>query len=105
MEYMECNINKRISVSNLEVKVGDHIIPQITRLKYLRSIIENDEEIEDDVNHKIQAGWLKWRRESGILCDTKVPLKLKRKFYRNAVRPAMMYMAECWATRINIKTK
>ncbi|GKC85344.1 integrator complex subunit 11 [Tanacetum coccineum] len=38
--------------------------------------------IEDDVTHRIQVGWLKWRAARGILCDKKVPLKLKGKFYR-----------------------
>ncbi|KAF3630495.1 Macro domain-containing protein [Capsicum annuum] len=33
---------------------------------------------------------------SGVLCDKKVPPKLKGKFYRVAVRSAMLYGAECW---------
>ena len=40
-EYMECNFSKR-SRSTLDVKVGDHIIPQVTRFKYLGSIVQND---------------------------------------------------------------
>jgi hypothetical protein len=28
-----------------------------------------------------------------------VPLKLKDKFYRTAIQPAMLYGAECWATK------
>jgi len=71
----------------------------VTRFKYLGSIVQNDGEIEADVNHRIQAGWLKWRRASGVLCDKKVPLKLKGKFYRTAVRPAMLYGTECWAVK------
>jgi len=55
-EYMECNFSKRRSESTLEVKVGGHIIPQVTRFKYLGSIVQNDGEIEADVNHRIQAG-------------------------------------------------
>ena len=50
-------------------------------------------EKEAYVNHRIQAGWLKWRRASGVLCDKKVPLKLKGKFYRTAVRPVLLYVA------------
>nr|ABD33143.2 Transcription factor IIA, helical [Medicago truncatula] len=58
-EYMECNFSKRRSGSTLEVKVGDYIIPQVARFKYLGSIVQNVGEIEADVNHRIQAGWLK----------------------------------------------
>jgi len=79
---MKCNFGKRRSGSTLEVKVGDHIIPQVTRFNYIGSIVQNDGEIEADVNHRIQAGWLKWRRASGVLCDKKVPLKLKGKLYQ-----------------------
>jgi hypothetical protein len=73
------------------VKVGDHIIPQVTYFKYLGSIVQNDGEV-GDVNHRIQARWLKWRSSSGVLCDAKVPLKLKANFYWIAVRPTMLYL-------------
>jgi hypothetical protein len=36
---------------------------------------------------------------SGVLCDKKVPQKLKGKFYRMAIRPTMLYGAECWPTK------
>jgi hypothetical protein len=50
-------------------------------------------------SHRINAGRLKWRQASGVLCDPRVPLKLKGKFYRTAIRPAMLYGAECWPTK------
>ena len=34
----------------------------------------------------------------GILCNKRVPQKLKGKFYRTTIRPAMLYGAECWPT-------
>ncbi|KAL5157933.1 Obg-like ATPase 1 [Glycine soja] len=104
-EYMECKFNKSRRVSNSEVKIGDHIIPQVTRFKYLGSVIQDDGEIEGDVNHRIQAGWMKWRKASGVLCDAKVPIKLKGKFYRTAVRPAILYGIECWAVKSQHETK
>ena len=104
-EYMECKFSRRQNTPSIEVKVGDHIIPQVTKFKYLGSIIQNNGEIEGDVNHRIQAGWLKWRKASGVLCDKKVPLKLKGKFYRTAVRPAMLYGTECWAVKSQHENK
>jgi len=44
---------------NAVVKIGDHIIPQVTRFKYLGSIVQNDGEVKGHVNHRIQDGWLK----------------------------------------------
>jgi hypothetical protein len=35
----------------------------------------------------------------GVLCDPRVPLKLKGKFYRTVIRPAMLYEIECWPTK------
>lgn len=41
---------------------------------------------------------MKWRREAvGVLCDKKLLLKVKEKFYKTFVRPATMYSSEYWA--------
>src|SRR5215210_6229545 len=62
-------------------------------------MLQSNGGIDEYVSHMIKAGWMKWRQASGILCDKKVPQKLKGKFYRTAVRPAMLYGAECWPTK------
>lgn len=45
--------------------------------KYLGSLIQGNGEIDEDVSHRIGAVWLKWWLASGILCNKKVPSKLK----------------------------
>jgi len=70
-----------------------------SHFKYLGSIIQKDGEINSDVNHRIQAGWLKWRSATGVLCDCNIPLWLKEKFYRTAIRSALLYDTECWAIK------
>ena len=42
---------------------------------------------------------MKWCQASGVLCDKRVPQKLKGKFYRMTIRPAMLYGAERWSTK------
>jgi hypothetical protein len=62
-------------------------------------MLQKNGDIDEDVSHRIKAGWLKWRQASGVLYDSRVPLKLKGKFYRTAIRPAMLYGAEYWPTK------
>ena len=52
---MHFNFTKRHLRGYLYVKLGDHIIPQVKKFKYLVSIIQEDDEINDDVNHRIQV--------------------------------------------------
>ena len=79
--------------------MGDHVIQQVDKFKYLGSIIQEVCEVDGNVNNRIQAGWFKWRKTSGVICDRKVQDKVKGKFYRTAIRPAMLYGSECWAIK------
>ena len=60
-------------------------------------MLQRDGDIDEDVSHRIKAGWMKWRQASYV--TKRVPQKLKGKFYRTTIRPAMLYGAECWPTK------
>ena len=62
-------------------------------------MLQRDRDIDEDVSHRTKAGWMKWRQASGVLCDKKVPQKLKGKFYMTTIRTTMLYGAECWPTK------
>jgi hypothetical protein len=104
-EYMVCKFSDTRSAYEEKVMIQDQEIPKSDRFKYLGSIISQDGEITDDVTHRIQVGWLKWRSATGVLCDKRVPTKLKGKFYRTAIRPAMLYGTECWPMKKQQVTK
>ena len=69
-----------------------------SHFKYLGSIIQKDGEIDSDVKHRIQVGWLKWR-STIVLYDRNISLRLTGKFYRTAIRPFLLYGTECWAMK------
>lgn len=60
------------------------------------SIISNDGEIEEDVDHRIRFAWLKWILAFGMLCDWRILKRLKRKFSNTTIRPMMTYGVVCW---------
>ena len=74
-------------------------ITKSDRFRYLGSILQENGELDGDLNHRIRAGWMKCKSASGVLCDRRRPLKLKGKFYRTAIRPAMLYGRECWVVK------
>ena len=52
--------------------------------------MQEDGEIDEDINHRIKVGWQKWKNASGVLCDRRIPLRLKGRVYRIVVRPALL---------------
>ena len=72
------------------------MVPRVEKFKYLGSIVEERGDIDEDISHRIRAEWQKWKKTSGVLCDKKIPFRLKGRVYRIVVRPALHYGAKCW---------
>jgi hypothetical protein len=96
-ECMKCDFNA--TTQERDVRLDGQVVPKIDTFRYLWSMLQKDRDVDEDLSHRIKAGWLKLRQASGVLCDPRVPLKLKCKFYRTAIRPTMLYRAECWPTK------
>jgi hypothetical protein len=98
MEYMKCDFSATTQEKG-DVRLDGQVIPKKDAFYYLRLMLQKDGDIDEDVSHRIKVGWLKWRQCSGVLCDLRVSLKVKGKFYRTAIRLAMLYRAEYWSTK------
>ena len=60
--------------------------------QYFGLIIPKNGEIE-------REWWTKQRSESSGVCDCRMPIKLKGKFYKIAIEPIMFHDTECWAIK------
>jgi hypothetical protein len=98
IEYMKCDFNATTQEEG-DVRLDGHVVPKKDTFRYLRLMLRKDGDIDEDVSHRIKVGCLKWHQASSVLCDPRASLKLKGKFYRTAIRPAMLYGAECWPTK------
>ena len=99
-KYLRCNFSGTKSISELELTLGGKVVASTSKFIYLGSVIQRNREIDEDVTHRIQAGWLKWRATIGVLCDIKFPSRLKGKFYRVTIRPILLYKTECWPKKM-----
>jgi hypothetical protein len=90
MEYMKCDFSATTQEEG-DVRLDGQMVPKKDTFHYLGSMLQKNGDIDEDVSHRIKADWLKWRQASDVLCHLRVPLKLKGKFYRTAIRPTMLY--------------
>lgn len=81
------------------IQLGGEQIRRVDKFKYLGSFVNAGGSMEEEVKHRVQAGWNNWRAASGVLCDKRVPLRLKGKFHKTVVRTAMLYGTETASMR------
>ena len=91
-EYM-C-VNERQDTGSGTVKMQGEEVTKVDDFKYLGSTVQSNGECGREVKKRVQAGWNGWRRMSGVICDRRVPARVKGKVYKVAVRPAMLYGLE-----------
>jgi hypothetical protein len=68
-----------------DVRLDDQVVSKKDIFYYLRLMLQKKGDIDEDISHKIKVSWLKWCQASDVLCDPRVPLKLKNKFYRTMI--------------------
>ena len=81
-------------VNGMTIRMGDAEVPEVKEFKYLGSTVQQDGGGNIEVRKRIQAGWNSWRKVTGVMCDKRMPAKLKGKVYKAVIRPAMTYGLE-----------
>lgn len=90
-EYMECGTQ-----TNGTVRIDGEDLKKVEKFKYLGSLICSNGDSLPDARKRVNAAWMKWRQVTGVLCDLRIPLRLKAKIYKSVVRPVALYGSECW---------
>jgi hypothetical protein len=83
-ECMKCDFSATTQEEG-DVRLDGRVVSKKDTFRYLGSMLQKDGNIDEDLSHRIKADWLKWCQASGVLCDPRVPLKLKNKFYRTTI--------------------
>ena len=90
-EYLTTSVDQPGTIS-----VDGAQLPRTEVFKYLGSRISSDGSLYHEVVARVNSAWGKWRSLTGVLCDKKIPDRLKSKIYRTVIRPVALYGAECW---------
>ena len=63
------------------VKMEDTKVPRVKEFKYLGSTVQKSGGCEREVKKRVQAGWNEWKKVSGVICDRRLPARVKGKVY------------------------
>ena len=58
-EYLHCIFSTDEGDVASEVAIEGAIMPRVERFRYLGSVMHEDGEIDEDINHLIKVGWQK----------------------------------------------
>ena len=95
-EWMKCPFGGEDDEVRLEIDMENG--KEVASFKYLGSILDNMGNMEREIGNRIQAGWASWRKCSGVMCDKRMTMRLKKRIHTTVIRPALIYGAETWAT-------
>ncbi|VDL72946.1 unnamed protein product [Nippostrongylus brasiliensis] len=63
------------------ITIEDTELVRVSTFKYVGSTIACNGDLNGEVNARINSAWTKWRASTGVLCDSKIPERLKSKIY------------------------
>ena len=61
------------------VKMEDTKVQRVKEFKYLGSTVQESGSCEREVKRRVQAEWNGWRKALGVICDRRLPARVKRK--------------------------
>ena len=76
------------------VKMEDKNVPRVKEFKYLGSTVQESGSRNWEVKRRVQVGWNIWRKVLKVICDRRLPARVKGKVYSSVVRLAMVYGLE-----------
>ena len=68
----------------------DTKVPRVKEFKCLGLTAQESGSCEREIKGRVQTGWNGWRKLSGVICNRRLPAKVKAKVYSLVVRPAMV---------------
>ena len=59
------------------VKMEETKVPRVKKFKYLGPTVQKSVSCEREIKKRVQANWNGWRKVSGVICDRRLPARVK----------------------------
>ena len=76
-QFMDFSFEQNAQGNRTQVKILGEDVERVTHFKYLGTSIEEEGGMETEIAKRVGAGWINWKKCSGVLCDRRMPVKLK----------------------------
>jgi len=93
------------NVKNKEIQIEGMKIEEVNSAKYLGTIMNADNLIEEKIKERIAAGNRSLFVNKKIFQSKLITRKTKERLYHTVIRPLVVYGSECWVLTENIKQK
>jgi len=93
------------NVKNKEIGIGGMKIEEVNSAKYLGTIMNADNLIEEETKERIAAGNRSFFANKKIFQSKLITRKTEERLYHTVIRPVVVYGSECWVLTENIKQK
>jgi hypothetical protein len=88
-----------------QIRMEDKAIEKVTQYKYLGQTIQTENQMLNEINIRLRAGWSCFGRHREILQDRNIPISLKRKVFKQCIIPTITYGCQTWTLTKQINQK
>ena len=96
--YKRFNVHRNLD-GNSDINIHGDNLERVTTFKYIVSTLAENGNLMRRLRIENNPDGKNWKRESGILFDRRISLRVKWKVNKTIVKPAIMYAAETWAVK------
>ena len=93
------------NVKNKEIEIEGIKIEEVNSAKYLGTIMNADNSIEEEIKERISAGNRSFFANKKIFQSKLITRETTERLYHTVIRPVVVYGSECWVLTENIKQK
>jgi hypothetical protein len=90
---MKCSRNTSIEI---HINIEDMRFERTKTFKYLGSIVNEDNSIEQEISERTAAGNRTYFANKMMFTSKQVSRKVKLRLYRTIIRPVVTYACETW---------